>query len=99
MYTLDLSSLKQEIREHYKGNTSVYGRWLKGKKVNGKSIDEVASELREAGMNIPEGTTAETLFYLDKLYLGVVQTINPKGRLSYENILTDAEKANYKETP
>ena len=98
LYSLDLSSLKQEIREHYKGNTSVYARWSKGKKINGKSIEEVANELRKAGMKIPEGTSAETLFYLDKLYLGVVQTINPKGRLSYDDILTDAEKANYRES-
>ena len=68
LHTLDLSSLRAEIKNRYDGDNSIYLRWAKPNGGRGISVDTAAMELAGNGINIANYNPADILFELDDMY-------------------------------
>jgi|GEM_PF-1401294 len=68
LHTLDLSSLRAEIKNRYDGDNSIYLRWAKPNGERGISVDTAAMELAGNGINIANYNPADILFELDDMY-------------------------------
>ena len=67
-HSIDISALKDDIKQRYDKDNSPYARWSVGQNGKGLTADQVKAELAERGFYIDTDNEAEIFFRIDSAY-------------------------------
>lgn len=96
LHSLDLSSLKGEIKYTYDKDNSPYLLWGKRKGERGFTPDQIRGELEERGFYIDSDNEAEIFFRMDSAYREAVSAMKKKTKELLSSALSTEERKTLK---
>lgn len=97
LHSLDLSSLRGEIKHRYDTDNSPYLIWGKRKGDKGLGADVVAQELAEQGFYIEATNEADIFFEIDSAYRNALQAMKKQARQMLNDSLSKEQRAKLKQ--
>lgn len=92
LHSLDLSSIKGEIKYHYDTDNSPYLIWGKRKGDSGIAPDQLKPILEESGFYIDTDVGADIFFRIDEAYREAVNALKKKSKELLKSALSDDER-------
>lgn len=92
LHSVDLTSLKGEIKNRYDKDNSVYLLWGKRKGETGYTADQIAMELEEQGVFTKAENEADIFFKMNDAYRGAVKALRTKSESLLSASLTKEER-------
>ena len=92
LHSLDLNSLKGEIRNKYDTDKSPYLLWGKSKNAKGVAPDVVSQELETKGLSIDAINETDIFFKIDELYRNAVGILKKKAKTLLSEKLSNEER-------
>lgn len=91
LHSIDLTGIKEEIKNHYDKDNSPYAIWGKRKDTKGTTPDQIAQELEEQGYYFESNNPADIFFEIDSRYREAIKGIKTKSKQKIADIASAEE--------
>lgn len=95
-HSIDLSALKDDIKQRYDKDNSSYARWSVGQNGKGLTADQVKAELAERGFYIDTDNEAEIFFRIDSAYTEAKNALEKQSKKLLSAALSSEERKTLK---
>ena len=98
LHSIDLTSIRDEIKHRYDNDRSVYLLWGKNKNTQtSKTADQIALELNEQGYNIDAENEADIFFKIADAYKQAVTNIKKDTTKALEQVVSKEERDKFRQ--